>query len=84
MDNKLISKVVFDFDVNTRDLLRDIIRGSLMSSNCSGIPIDPKYYDAIRKLKTLSEFNGVMTIELPSKIVVDENYLKLNGVSEVI
>lgn len=55
-----------------------------MSSNCSGIPIDPKYYDAICKLKTLSEFNGVMTIELPSKIVVDVDYLKLNGVSDVI
>jgi len=84
MDNKLISKVVFDFDVDTCDLLRNIIRGSLMSSNCSGIPIDPKYYKSIDKLKALSNFSGIMTIELPSKIVVDENYLKLNGVSEVI
>lgn len=79
-----MNKVVIDFDSDTSFLLREILSGSLMAMNFSGIPVDPKYYKSIDKLKALSNFSGIMTIELPNKIVVDEDYLKLNGVSEVI
>lgn len=78
-----IRKVMVDFDNNTSRLLWMIVNGSLMASNHSGIPIDPEYYNSIQKLKTLSNFNGAMTIELTDTITADEDYLKSNGVSKV-
>lgn len=38
----------------TGDLLVNMIKGSLEQSHFSGIPIDPKYYDAIESLKKIA------------------------------
>ncbi len=76
-----MNKVVIDFDSDTSFLLREILSGSLMAMNFSGIPVDPKYYKSIDKLKALSNFSGVMTIELPKGITVGEDYLKSYGIN---
>lgn len=84
MENiKCANKITIDFDIDTAILLRWILNGAITRSVESGIPIDPKYYPSIDKLKTISELSGTMTIELPNSIQVDVDCMKYKGIKEV-
>ena len=80
---KCTKKIIIDFDKDTAFLLRQIINNAITSSIRSGLPIDPKCYQLIEKIKTLSEFNGLMTIELPNIIQVDMDCLEYKGIKGV-
>ena len=80
---KCTKKIIIDFDKDTAFLLRQIINNAITSSIRSGLPIDPKCYPSIEKLKTLSDLNGFMTIELPNIIQVDMDCLEYKGIKGV-
>lgn len=80
---KCVNKIIIDFDIDTAILLRGILNGAITRSVESGIPIDPKYYPSIEKLKTISELSGTMAIELSNSIQVDVNRMKYRGIKEV-
>lgn len=84
MENiKCANKITIDFDTDTVILLRGILNGAITRSVESGIPIDPKYYSSIEKLKTISELSGTMTIKLPNSIQLDADRMKYKGIKEV-
>lgn len=80
---KCANKIIIDFNIDTAILLRGILNGAITRSVESGIPIDPKYYPSIEKLKTISELSGTMTIEMPNVIQVDADRMKYKGIKEV-
>ena len=80
---KCANKIIIDFNMDTAILLRGILNGAITRNVESGIPIDPKYYPSIEKLKTISELSGTMTIELSNSIQVDEDCMKYKGIKEV-
>lgn len=80
---KCANKIIIDFNMDTAILLRGILNGAITRSVESGIPIDPKYYPSIEKLKTISELGGTMTIELSNPIQVDVDRMKYKGIKEV-
>lgn len=80
---KCTKKIIIDFDKDTAFLLRQIINNAITSSIRSGLPIDPKCYPSIEKLKTLSDLNGLMTIELPNIIQIDMDCLEYKGIKGV-
>lgn len=80
---KCANKIIIDFNMDAAILLRGILNGAITRSVESGILIDPKYYPSIEKLKTISEFSGTMTIELPNVIQVDVDCMKYKGIKEV-
>lgn len=82
-DIKHANKIIIDFDTDTAFLLRQILNSAITRSIESGIPIDPKYYPSIEKLKTISELSGTMTIELSNSIQVDVDRMKHKGIKEV-
>lgn len=80
---KCANKIIIDFNMDTAILLREILNGAITRSVESGIPIDPKCYPSIEKLKTISELSGTMTIKLSNSIQVDEDCMKYKGIKEV-
>lgn len=80
---KCANKITIDFDIDTAFLLKQAINSAIMASVRSGLPIDPKCYPSIEKLKTLSDLNGLMTIELPNIIQVDMDCLEYKGIKGV-
>lgn len=82
-DIKHANEIIIDFDIDTAILLRGILNGAITRSVESGIPIDPKYYPSIEKLKKISELSGIMTIELPNVIQVDVDRMEYKGIKEV-
>ena len=82
-DIKCANKIIIDFNMDTTILLRGILNGAITRSVESGIPIDPKYYSSIEKLKTISELSGIMTIELSNSIQADVDRMKYKGIKEV-
>lgn len=82
-DIKCANKIIIDFNIDTAILLRGILNGAITRSVESGIPIDPKHYPSIEKLKTISELSGTMTIELSNSIKVDVDRMKYKGIKEV-
>ena len=82
-DIKHANKIIIDFNIDTAILLKRILNGAITRSVESGIPIDPKYYPSIEKLKTISELSGTMTIELSDVIQVDVNHMKYKGIKGV-
>lgn len=80
---KHANKIIIDFNMDAAILLRGILNGAITRSVESGIPIDPKYYPSIEKLKTISELSGTMTIELSNSIQVDVDHMKYKGIKEV-
>lgn len=80
---KCVNKIIIDFNMDAAILLRGILNGAITRSVESGIPIDPKYYPSIEKLKTISELSGTMTIELSNSIQVDVDCMKYKGIKEV-
>lgn len=82
-DIKHANKITIDFDTDTAILLGQILNNAITRSIMSGLPIDPKCYLSIEKLKTISELNGTMIIELPNVIQVDVARMKYKGIKEV-
>jgi len=82
-DIKHANKIIIDFNMDTATLLGQILNSAITRSIMSGLPIDPKCYPSIEKLKTISEFSGTMTIELPNVIQVDADCMKYKGIKEV-
>lgn len=80
---KCANKITIDFDRDTAFLLRQIMDSAITASIMSGLPVDPKCYPLIEKLKTLSELSGVMTIELPNTIQVDIDCLEYKGIKGI-
>ena len=80
---KCANRIIIDFDKDTAFLLRQIISNAITASVRSGLPIDPKCYPSIEKLKTLSDLNGLMTIELPNITQVDMDCLEYKGIKGV-
>ena len=75
-----VNEITIDFDLDTAIMLSRIINSAI---TISCLPIDPKYYPSIEKLKTISELSGTMTIELPNVIQVDVDCMKYKGIKEV-
>lgn len=82
-DIKHANKIIIDFDTDTAFLLRQILNSAITRSIMSGIPIDPKCYPSVEKLKTISELSGTMTIELQNVIQVDVDCMKYKGIKGV-
>lgn len=80
---KCANKVIIDFDDDTRFLLMRVINRAVTASIMSGLPVDPKCYKSIEKLKTISELSGVMTIELPNITQFDMDCLEYKGIKGV-
>lgn len=80
---KHANKIIIDFDIDTAILLRQILNSAVEASIMSGLPIDPKCYPSVEKLKTISELSGTMTIELQNVIQVDVDCMKYKGIKEV-
>ena len=80
---KCANRIIIDFDKDTAFLLWQIISSAITASIKSGLPIDPKCYPSIEKLKTLSELNGLMTIELSNVIQVDADCMKYKGIKGI-
>ena len=68
-----VNEITIDFDLDTAITLEQIINGAITTS-C--LPIDPKCYPSIEKLKTLSQLSGTMTIELPNIAQFDMDCLE--------
>ena len=84
MENiKCANKITIDFDIDTAILLRQILSSAIEASIISGLPVDPKCYPSVEKLKTISELSGIMTIELPNVIQVDADCMKYKGIKGV-
>ena len=49
-----------DWDIQTSNLLASILNGALTTSKLSGIPMDPKLYDSIEKIKLLTQCSGMI------------------------
>lgn len=75
-----VNEITIDFDLDTAIVLEQIINSAIISSH---LPIDPKYYPSIEKLKTLSQVSGLMTIKLPNVVLLDVDYLEYKGIKEV-
>lgn len=56
----MIAKTI-DWDIQTSNLLASILDGALTASKLSGIPIDPKLYDSIDKIKLLTQCTGTIS-----------------------
>lgn len=56
----MIAKTI-DWDIQTSNLLASILDGALTMSKFSGIPIDPKLYDSIEKIKLLTQCTGTIS-----------------------
>lgn len=82
-DMKCVNEITIDFDMETAVLLGRILNSAITRSVESGIPIDPKCYLSIEKLKTISELCGIMTIELSNSIQVYVDRMKYKGIKEV-
>lgn len=80
---KCANKVIIDFDADTRYLLGRVMHSAVTASMMSGLPVDPKCYKSIEKLKTISELGGVMTIELPNITQFDMDCLEFKGIKGV-
>ena len=50
-----------DWDIQTSNLLASILDGALTASKLSGIPIDPKLYNSIEKIKLLTQCVGTIS-----------------------
>lgn len=79
-DIKYVNEITIDFDLDTAIILEQIINSAIITS-C--LPIDPKYYPSIEKLKTLSQLSGLMTIKLPNVVLLDMDCLEYKGIKEV-
>ena len=55
----MIAKTI-DWDIHTSNLLASILDGALTTSKLSGIPMDPKLYDSIEKIKLLTQCSGMI------------------------
>lgn len=75
-----VNEISIDFDLDTAIMLSQIINSAI---TISCLPIDPKCYQSIEKLKTLSQFNGLITIKLPNVVLLDTDCLKYKGIKEV-
>lgn len=82
-DMKCVNEITIDFDIDTAILLRQILNSAIEASIMSGLPVDPKCYPSVEKLKTISELSGTMTIELQNVIQVDVDRMKYKGIKEV-
>ena len=82
-DMKCVNEITIDFDMDTAFLLRQILNSAIEASIMSGLPVDPKCYPSVEKLKTISELSGIMTIELPNVIQVDADCMKYKGIKGV-
>lgn len=55
--------IEIDWDIDTRNLLHDIISSSIELAHFSGFPIDKKHYESIEKIKILANWSGKVVIE---------------------
>lgn len=78
-----VNEITIDFDMDTAILLRQILNSAIEASVMSGLLVDPKCYQSIEKLKTLSELSGTMTIELSSMIQVDVDCMRYKGIKGI-
>ena len=69
--------------MDTAILLRQILNSAIEASIMSGLPINPKCYPSVEKLKTISELSGTMTIELPNITQFDMDCLEYKGIKGV-
>ena len=82
-DMKCVNEITIDFDMETAILLGGILDNAITRSIEGGLPIDPKCYPSVAKLKTISELSGTMTIKLSNSILVDVDRMKYKGIKEV-
>lgn len=75
-----VNEITIDFDLDTAIMLNQIINSAI---TISCLPIDPKCYPSIEKLKTLSQFSGLITIKLPNVVLLDTDCLEYKGIKGV-
>ena len=74
-----VNEITIDFDLDTAITLERIINSAI---TISCLPIDPKCYPSIEKLKTLSQLSGLITIKLPNVVLLDTDCLEYKGIKE--
>lgn len=79
---KCVNEITIDFDIDTAILLRQILNSAIEASIMSGLPVDPKCYPLVEKLKTISELSGLITIKLPNVVLFDTDCLEYKGIKE--
>ena len=75
-----VNEITIDFDLDTAIMLDRIINSAI---TISCLPIDPKCYPSIEKLRTLSQLSGLITIKLPNVVSLDTDCLEYKGIKGV-